>query len=554
MVKAAVFFTVLLASLPVFALNQLTAQLDKNPALRGESVTLQVTADARLPADAINFRVLESDFTVMLPSVSTSSQVINGQASQSTRWNVVLLPKKTGNLSIPAFSVQGLTTEPLTLEVLDEAPANKGQNQELFLQASIDQQQLYVQQLAYYQVTIYFNGDLQRGSLSEPQLEGASISQVGQDAEGTELVNGIRYRTITRRYAITPQRSGNFSISPPTFNGEMVDRDSARYNYFARTKTVVAQGQPLDISVNAIPANFPGSWLVAGLVTLTEEWTPELSELKQGEPVTRTITLSAVDVAENQLPELNQQFPDGLRLYQEQPQSKSAERNGRLVAQKIFTSAVVANTTGELEVPEVRLPWWNSQTNQLDYATLPARTLKVTGDPAASVSAPPRVTASTQSDIAAVPLSTNNTSVSPWAWNYLSSMLLALWLCSTLLLVMLWQGTKRNEPAAGTPSRVRFNASKLQQACQQNDAQTAKAELLRFAHQQLDQRLSALIPLSKLIDDNALSREIMRLNQALYGAVQSDWQGQALWQCWQQYRKSQPGDTTDSTLKPLYPN
>ena len=33
MVKAAVFFTVLLASLPVFALNQLTAQLDKNPAL-----------------------------------------------------------------------------------------------------------------------------------------------------------------------------------------------------------------------------------------------------------------------------------------------------------------------------------------------------------------------------------------------------------------------------------------------------------------------------------------------------------------------------------------
>ena len=554
MVKAAVFFTVLLASLPVFALSQLTAQLDKNPALRGESVTLQVTADARLPADAINFRVLEADFTVMLPSVSTSSQVINGQASQSTRWNVVLLPKKTGNLNIPAFSVQGLSTEPLTLEVLDEAPANRGQNQELFLQASIDQQQLYVQQLAYYQVTIYFNGDLQRGSLSEPQLEGASISQVGQDAEGTELVNGIRYRTITRRYAITPQRSGNFSISPPTFNGEMVDRDSARYNYFARTKTVVAQGQPLDISVNAIPANFPGSWLVAGLVTLTEEWTPELSELKQGEPVTRTITLSAVDVAENQLPELNQQFPDGLRLYQEQPQSKSAERNGRLVAQKIFTSAVVANKAGELELPEVRLPWWNSQTNQLDYATLPARTLKVAGEPQASVPALANPAATAAGDRAATSVSTGTLNASsPWTWNYLSSVLLALWLCSSVLL-LLWQRSKHNEPAVTAPSRVRFNASKLQQACQQNDARAAKAELLRFAHQQLDQRLSALTPLSKLISDTALSHEIMQLNQALYGTATSGWQGQALWQCWQQYRKNQPEDATAGTLKPLYPN
>lgn len=555
MVKAAVFFALLWTSLPVFALSQLTAQLDKNPALRGESVTLQVTADARLPADAINFRVLEADFTVMLPSVSTSSQVINGQASQSTRWNVVLLPKRTGNLNIPAFSVQGATTEPLTLQVLDEAPANRGQNQELFLQASIDQQQLYVQQLAYYQVTIYFNGDLQRGSLSEPQLEGASISQVGQDAEGTELVNGIRYRTITRRYAITPQRSGNFSISPPTFNGEMVDRDSARYNYFARTKTVVAQGQPLDISVNAIPANFPGSWLVAGLVTLTEEWTPALTELKQGEPVTRTITLSAVDVAENQLPELNQQFPDGLRLYQEQPQSKSAERNGRLVAQKIFTSAVVANKAGELELPQVRLPWWNSQTNQLDYATLPARTLKVAGEPAALVTTPTGVTTTAPGDIAAAPLSSTSTDIaSAWAWNYLSSVLLALWLGSSVLLLLLWQRSKHNEPAATAPSRVRFNASKLQQACQQNNAQAAKAELLRFAHQQLDQRLSALTPLSKLIDDTALSHEIMQLNQALYGAAPSGWQGQALWQCWQQYRKNQPEDTTAGTLKPLYPN
>src|SRR5690606_29003456 len=110
MVKGVLLAAVLLLSLPLQALTQLSASVDKNPALRGEAVTLEVTANARVAADAINFRVLESDFTVMVPSVSTSTQIINGQSSQSTIWRIVLLPKKAGSYTIPAFTLQGLST------------------------------------------------------------------------------------------------------------------------------------------------------------------------------------------------------------------------------------------------------------------------------------------------------------------------------------------------------------------------------------------------------------------------------------------------------------
>ena len=164
MVKGLLLSVLLLLSMSLQAVTQLSAQVDKNPALRGESVTLTVRANAKVAADAINFRALEQDFTVMLPSVSTSSQIINGQASQSTSWTVVLLPKAAGNFTIPAFTLQGLSSEPITLQVLDETPQSSSNKGELFLQASIEQQQLYVQQLSYYQVTIYFNGDLQRGT------------------------------------------------------------------------------------------------------------------------------------------------------------------------------------------------------------------------------------------------------------------------------------------------------------------------------------------------------------------------------------------------------
>jgi hypothetical protein len=552
MVRGVLLAVSLLLSLPLLALTELSANVDKNPALRGEAVTLEVTANARVAADAINFSILEQDFTVMVPSVSSSTQIVNGQASQSTSWKVVLLAKKAGNFTIPTFTLQGLSTKPITLQILDGAVAkNSSGARELFLEASMEQQQLYVQQLSYYQVTIYFSGDLQRGSLSEPQMDNASITQVGQDAEGSELVNGVRYRTITRRYAITPQRSGNFTISPPTFSGEMIDRDSARYSYFARTKSVVQQAQPVDVTVSAIPDTFPGDWLVAGLVTLTEEWSPDITELKQGEPVTRTITLSAVDVAENQLPELKQGFPEGIRLYQEQPQTKSAERNGRLVAQKVFTSAVIANKAGKLELPEVILPWWNSKTNQLDYARLPARTLTVIAtqaDAKAALSTHPATT-----DNISMPQSNQIADNTNWRWNYLSRLLLALWLGSVFIFYVLWQLRTPAKSLGSAPARVRFNSAALKLACQQGNATQAKAQLLHFAHQQLDLRCQSLTELGNHIDTADLKQQLSELNAALYGNSNSGWQGDQLWQAWLQYHRAKASGSASDSLSPLYP-
>lgn len=553
MVKGVLLVLMLLA-LPLQAITQLSADVDKNPLLQGEAVTLEVRADARLAADAINFRALERDFTVMVPSVSTSTLVINGQASQSTSWKVVLLPKKTGQFTIPAFTLQGHSTAPITLQVLEaSAQVQSNSSQELFLQASIEHSNLYVQQLSYYQVTIYFNGDLQRGSLSEPVLEGASLVQVGQDSDGSELVNGIRYRTITRRYAIIPQRSGSFTIAPPTFSGEMVDRDSARYNYFARTKTVVQQAKPIDITVQAIPEDFPGNWLVAGLVTLNEEWSPDQAELKQGEPVTRTITLSAVDVAENQLPDLQQGFPEGLRLYQEQPQTKSAQRNGRMVAQKIFTTAVIANKAGELELPEVVVPWWNSQTNQLDYARLPARTLtvavaenKLSQTTAGAMQSEQTNTAATAQTLAVI------SEDAAWQWNHLTSLISVLWLLSLCVGYLLWQLKTPGEIASNN-NRVKFDHNKLKAACKQNNAPAAKAELLRFAHQQLDVRSQSLSQLGAIFNDKELARQLHQLNAALYSSTADDWQGQSLWQSWQHYHATNTGETAGTALTPLYP-
>ncbi|MDX3772909.1 BatD family protein [Chromatiaceae bacterium AAb-1] len=546
MVIRALLLICLICSLPATALTRLTASLDKNPAMLGESVTLELTADGRVSADSLNFRVLEQNFTVMLPSVSQSTSIVNGVSTQQTTWKVVLLPKKPGSFTIPAFSISGIRSSALQLDVIEQSVQSDAQSQELFLQSEIEQQELYVQQLSYYQVTIYFSGDLQRGSLTEPQLEGASVQQIGQDAEGSTLVNGIRYRTITRRYGITPQRSGSFEITPPTFSGEIIDRDNARYSYFSRTKTIVQQAQPLKINVKPVPEQFPGSWLVAGLVTLSEEWSATPDEIMQGEPVTRTITLSAVDVADNQLPELKQSFPSGIRLYQEQPQTKAAERNGRLVAQKIFTTAVIATDDGTIKLPEISLPWWNSQTNQMQYATLPARTLQVKANANEPVSVvPPTLPAAVQ------PQST--TAPDNWAWTYTSTLLAVLWLLTLFAAYIIWQ-LKDNQTAriTTTGSKVRFDAGKLKKACTEGDKATAKSELLRFAHQQLHTRCNSLSELAALVSSADLKQQLARLNTALYQAGQQPWDGTALFSSWKKYASTAESAADNSDLPPLY--
>lgn len=538
------FFFVLLLSLgqPVLALSSLQSQVDKNPALAGEAITLTVTADARLNANALNYRHLEQHFRVMVPSVSQSTQIINGQSSHITRWSFTLFPLTTGDIRIPAFEINGIVSNSIELTVLADT-VRAGQPRELFVEASLQgSTEVYVQEMLYYDVVIYFSGDLQRGNLTEPQLEGAEIQRVGQDVEGSTLVDGIRYRTITRRYSITPQRSGTATIAPPLFSGEVIERDNSRYNYFARSKNVMQEANPIVIEVKPQPEGQAGRWLVAGLVTLTEEWQPEKSVLTVGEPVTRIITLSAVDVLPSQLPELNQQLPTQLRHYQEQAQAKGAERSGRLVAQKIFTTAIIANDSGELTLPEIRLPWWNSQTKRQEFATLPARVLQVN----ASV-------------IDAVPVSlpmsqTATVTASHWQWNYTSTLLLLGWLLSVAIMWFVKKApADTTQTGTAITYRKEFNDKHLKHACQKGDATRAATELLKWGSQQFSVTVMSLGELKHWTADNALAQELDRLALTLYGPGINDWQGEQLWQAWQKWRPTTQQQTR-SSLAALYPH
>lgn len=549
------FFVNLLALCSIAqAATSLNVRVDKNPVMLGEELRLSVQVDEKVSSSAIDFSVLEKDFRVMPPAVSQSMQIINGQSSQSTIWQLSLFAKATGTFEIPAFTVRNVSSAPIALEVIP-ASQQAADQKTLFIESNLSQTELYVQQMVYYEVKIFFSGDLQRGSLSQPELPNTTIEQVGKDVEGTELVNGTRYQTITRRYSLIPQQSGSFTLDAPFFNGEMIDRNSSRYDYFAKTQAISAQGQAVEFEVKAMPTGFNGDWLVSELVALTEEWAPLSTTLVQGEPVTRTITLTALDLAEHQLPDLQIDLPAGIKNYAEQPQAKKAERNGRIVAQKVFTSAVIATQSGEIKLPAVRIPWWNSKTNQLAYAELPERTLTVTANPNQVNQTPPAV-AETPEVVADTPASTHLASDSPWQWNYLSGLLLVLWLLTAVVAVWGWiQPRRQNKTTAADyplATEVKFNARKFKAACLSNDTAVASQQLLRWATQQLAPDIQQLTQLIKALPASELRQETEKLAYQAYQAQQTPWQGTALFEAWAKYKHLQQIESP-ALLKPFYP-
>lgn len=531
-----------------------TAQVDKNPVMLGEELILQVDINTKISASALDLSGLQADFSYSAPSVSQSMQIINGQSSQNTRWQVRLRPKTTGTLQIPAFEVASLKTDPITLTVLPASETGHG-SEELFIETRLTAENLHIQQMAYYEVKIFYAGDLQRGSLSQPELANVTIEQIGKDIEGTELVNGKRYQTITRRFSVVPQQSGQFELTAPWFEGEMLERQQNPYDHFARTKTVSAQGQVVRLNVQPIPPNFQGQWVVSELLTLQEEWSADPSHIVQGEPITRTMTLTAMDLADHQLPDFVMPLPAGFKRYDEKPQGKKAERKGRMVAQKVFSSALIATDVGEFTLPAVRIPWWNTVKGEIDYAELPARTIYVKANP---MQVPTDVPADARANTPPA-VSYQTTEPQPWQWNSLALTLLALW----LLTLVAWFIQQRGLPFARKPapavpltnSTIKFNPRRFKSACVAADQSLVRDYLLRWGQQHFQQPMHQLSELIRLLPAGELKLQLELLAYADYRLDAVSWQGDALYQAWLEFvdSEAQSAASASASLSSLYP-
>lgn len=511
------FFILLLLAIgvahPAFALSKIEASVDRNPVMEGEYFVLNISVDDEIDTGKLDTSALLKDFIVGRTSVSRSTQIMNFDAVKETRWQVLLAPKQKGQLTIPAFTIDGISSAPIPLKVV-ETGSQPAQMNNLFIDAKVSTDEAYVGQLITYKVKLYLAVELQRGVLSAPVIEGAQIKQIGEDKDGSEIVDGRRYRVIERTYGIIPDLPGQVNIKGATFAGDVLVESQRRGGMFGfnESRPMQAGAPSLTVQVNPAPTSFQGQWLVADLVVLKENFPEDIKEFTVGSPITRTMTLLASNADENSLPDIVQTLPNELKSYPEKPQRQTFVRDAQIVSQYSITSAIVPSKAGTFTLPEVKVPWWNPHLKRQETATLPARTIVVTGGAVTDAPAQAAWQANSAAD--------NNDS-------WMIKVFAALWLITLvawIITLIAWRRALKKPSAAPTTINASMSSAQsaniaglqgLEQACASGDVSRIMLQLQRY----FSELQQAPMTLDKIAEQSPqLAQAIQQLQIAAYSA------------------------------------
>lgn len=419
------------------------ASVDNNPVMLDEAIRLTVTAQGDAPRDAFDSSPLLTDFVVGRTAVSSRTSIVNFDSTQTTVWTTTLFPRDTGTFTIPAFSIGGKQTQPIQIEVIPVSQGSGKASRDYFVTTSVDTPEVYLHQQIHYTAKLHLATRIEQGALQSPELENAEVRQIGEDKQYTDIVDGKRFQIIERNFVIIPQQSGSFTIRGPVFTGEVVaPNTNQRFGFFNRTQQVNRIGPDIRIDVKAVPDNIDYHWLPSEYVQLNEEW-PEGESFTVGEPITRTVTLTAMGVVEEQLPEFPQRYPPDFKLYPDQANTATVERDNTLIAQRVESLAIIPTQAGKYVLPDITVPWFNVLTGKTEQATLPARTITVTPASGSSgTTAPQQPVDNTTSSVPQVAPETPTGSEAPVASEPSSTTPINLYLLAGLILACVgWLAT-----------------------------------------------------------------------------------------------------------------
>lgn len=546
--------------------DSFTASLSHNPIAINDTLQLTLRFEGQRPSDEPNLDPLKKDFTVAGVSQDQRVQIINGRYSGAYSWHVSLQAKNIGTFEIPAIKLGQYETKPIKLVVTEEK-VTPGQANRISISVTADKAKAYVGEQILLTLSMKRRADVQSGGLklSEP----FDYEQLGDARDYSSVEKGIRYFNSELKLVVFSDKAGTLKIPSIFYEGKVPSTNNRRRpnfsSFFNNYSTITARSKPLAIEVAAKPQSAPVNWLPSRGLTISESWETDTMAFKQGQPVTWTIRVQAEGLKHESLPNLDMPEIDGIKWYPDQPQGESQKTDSGIVSVKTYKYALVPDKVGNIVLPRIQIPWWNIESDASELAVLESRTIQVQAS--ANSSNPGTTTAmqpssprgqnnSTDTDGSIMlPPSSGNTAVftsdSSNHWKLVSIMLLVLWLVTLLFFALPAWRQRRYQAQSMEDANFskRANKKSVQRACARGDKQQIKLTLLRWG-QALPNTPRKLLNLSQLADainDEALKKELLLLDKALY-SESSNWQSDNLLAAIERYDSALP--TQDAIANP----
>lgn len=507
------------------AMADVVASVDRDRVEQNESFWLELTVDSAADISP-ELAVLDGDFVIGQTSRLSNTRILNGQMTRNMTWRISLMPKRAGTLAIPPITVGNEQSNPLTVTVTEPRYKPPGEA-DVFITAEIDDDETFVQAQVNYTIKIYQAVATRQPMLREPTFSGAEVlvEIVGEQRNYEAVLNNRAYSVAERSFAVFPQESGEVQISPARFEARVL-RDGRI------TGRKVFESEPRSITVKPIPApptDFPNAaWLPARAVELTDNWSRDPDDLRAGEPISRSISVSALGQLETQIPVIAPPSVAGVNIYPDKPElGRSVEADG-IRGIRTDQYAMIGVNAGAITLPALELPWWDVTANEWKVARIPARSVNILPSDEAP---PPEPLAAEPSAASEDTLDAPGTLVeqSPF-WRRVAEVLAAIW----LLTLMAWWWSSRPRREEREPPQVPIHRQQARhlkaarKAALAGDGRDLRQAMLEWGRLQWPDKPPRSIGELAAHVSSPLSEALVELSQISYGQSDDGFDGKAM--------------------------
>ena len=567
--------------LVTFFLTSLTAQaadinvnVDRSQIELNETFTLIFESNEE-PDDAPDFSPLEKDFQILNQGTSSNISIINGQYTRSKKWNVSLVARRTGTITIPEINFGSDTSPSYQITIKQPQKSSGKSGDALISELEVSTSSTYPQAQVIITKRLLSSSNINAYEFSDLDTSGVQITKekLGEVKQYQTNRGGTPYLVLEQRYVIYPQSEGELKIKPVVASARIAIK-SSRGNrsafdpFLSNTKTLRRSSTSKTISVKPVPDSFKGKhWLAAKEVQLVEEF-PQGDTFTAGEPVTRTLLLVADGQSSSQLPEITFNEISGLKQYPDKPLLKNNISDDGITGVQQIKVAIIPSSAGDYVLPAISIPWWNTQTNTLELAEIKARRFTVgnstqsndaSKSPSNSTSPVIQETVTSTPDetvLNPVDIDTSSDTDSSLIWK-LISLILAISLIYTLFL--LWRNNQLTSPSKTDNRKPDLTLKQtlllLKQACDKNDATASKDALLEWSQIIFKNKPAhSLGEISQRVDQ-AFADTINTLSSCLYRDQGDDWTCDSLYELCSRYTETINNEVTSKTndqLESLY--
>ena len=384
----------LLATLAWARAASFTASLDRDSITLGETATLSLSFEGAQPRNVPSPAV--AGLQITQAGTSQNMSIINGAMSSTVTVNFSITPRRAGEFTIPALTVdangQQLSSEPLKLVVSQAstpsaAAVNSG-SEVAFMKFSFPKPKIFVGEPVVARLELYLRDDVQdlRGfQMTSSPTEGfitGKLTELQNQRRRVQVGNRV-YTVIPLAIPLTAIRAGALILGPFTASAVVVlpsqneggDPFFRQFFNQGEQKQVMLASDPMSVEALPLPtgnkpANFTGA---VGNFTMSATAGP--TNITVGDPITVRVQISG----HGALDTVNLPTQDAWRDFKTYPPTTKLETSDQFGFQgaKTFEQIVSPQNAGVHELPALSFSFFNPDDGQYHSLTQAAVPLVV---------------------------------------------------------------------------------------------------------------------------------------------------------------------------------